>query len=40
MKGKEIKGKFWWEYDKPGFISLISMRGTYDPCLSADYLTP
>lgn len=29
-------GKFWWEYDKPHFITLESMRGVYDPALSSD----
>lgn len=28
--------KFWWEYKREHFITLQSMRGTYDPALSSD----
>ena len=33
---RDRTGKFWWEYKKPHYITLQSMRGVYDPALSSD----
>lgn len=34
--GKDRTGKFWWEQNSNRYITLESMRGGYDPCLSSD----
>lgn len=33
---RDRKGKFWWEYQRPHYITLQSMRGVYDPALTSD----